>query len=218
MQEEKQTAFKPGKSPSQGKPPKQSKAEKHAATRAALLGVARRLFAERGYAAAGTEDVVREAAVTRGALYYHFADKRALFEALVEQEAATVLAAINLAAEGARDPLDALQRGSRAFLEACLAPGTRQIYLLDAPSVLGWPRWREIDGRHAMGSLRLGVDAAVAALPPERQLSAEALTYLLSGAMNEAVLWLAEARDERAAQAACERALDRILALLFGGA
>ncbi|WP_430397774.1 TetR/AcrR family transcriptional regulator [Ferrovibrio sp.] len=213
MQEEKQGT---PKAPKQSKPAKQSKAEKHAATRAALLGVARRLFAERGYAGTGTEDVVREAQVTRGALYYHFADKRALFEALVEQEAATVLAAINRAAEGAQNPLDALQRGSRAFLEACLAPGTRQIYLLDAPSVLGWPRWREIDGRHAMGSLRYGVEAAVAALPPARQLSAEALTYLLSGAMNEAVLWLAEARDERAAQQACERTLDRILALLFG--
>ncbi len=194
---------------------KQSKAEKHAATRAALLATARGLFAEKGYAGAGTEDVVREAQVTRGALYYHFADKRALFEAVVETEAALVLAAINAASATAASPLDALLLGSRAFLDACLAPGTRQIYLLDAPSVLGWARWREIDGRHAMGALRSGVEAAMAALPEQRRLPPEALTYLLSGAMNEAVLWLAETGDAAAARAACETVLNRLLALLF---
>ncbi len=194
---------------------KQSKAEKHAATRAALLATARRLFAELGYAGAGTEDVVREAQVTRGALYYHFADKRALFEAVVEAEAALVLAAIEAATASAGDPLQALRLGSHAFLDACLSPGTRQIYLLDAPSVLGWARWREIDGRQAMGSLRTGVEAAMAALPPERRLPPEALTYLLSGAMNEAALWLAEAADEASARDGCEAVLNRLLALLF---
>ncbi|MBP7066114.1 TetR/AcrR family transcriptional regulator [Ferrovibrio sp.] len=195
---------------------KQSKAEKHAATRAALLATARRLFAELGYAGAGTEDVVREAQVTRGALYYHFADKRALFEAVVEGEAALVLAAIEAATASASDPLQALRLGSHAFLDACLSPGTRQIYLLDAPSVLGWARWREIDGRHAMGSLRAGVEAAMAALPPERRLPPEALTYLLSGAMNEAALWLAETADEASARAGCAAVLNRLLHLLFG--
>jgi len=194
---------------------KQSKAEKHAATRAALLATGRQLFANAGYAAAGTEDVVREAKVTRGALYYHFTDKRALFEAVVEAEAAAVLAAINTASAEAPDALAALTLGTRAFLDACLSPGTRQIYLLDAPSVLGWARWREIDGRHAMGALRAGIDAAVAALPPGRQLPPEALTYLLSGAMNEAVLWLAEASDDKAARQACEQTLTRLLELLF---
>src|SRR5690606_20292643 len=83
---------------------KQTKAEKHAATRAALLEIARTLFAARGYAGTGTEDVVGRAGVTRGALYYHFADKRALFEAVVEQEAQSVLAAIEQAARAATSP------------------------------------------------------------------------------------------------------------------
>src|SRR5690606_29562647 len=87
---------------------RQTKAEKHAATRAALLGFARTLFASTGYAETGTEDVVKQAGVTRGALYYHFADKRALFEAVVEQEAASILAAIEEAAGKAKSPLDAL--------------------------------------------------------------------------------------------------------------
>ena len=194
---------------------RQSKAEKHAATRAALLATARGLFAEKGYAATGTEEVVAQAAVTRGALYYHFADKQALFAAVVEQVAQQVLLAIEAAAAKAKSPLDGLVRGSQAFIAACLEPGARQIYLIDAPSVIGWQRWREIDARHGMGSLRQGVEAALADLPRGQKLSAEALTYLLSGAMNEAVLWLAEARDEVAARKAAEAALKRILELLF---
>lgn len=194
---------------------RQSKAEKHAATRAALLSTARRLFAGKGFAATGTEEVVAQAEVTRGALYYHFADKQALFAAVVEQVAQEVLAAIEAAAAKAKSPLDGLLRGTQAFMNACLEPGARQIYLIDAPSVIGWQRWREIDARHGMGSLRQGVDAALAELPRGQKLSAEALTYLLSGAMNEAVLWLAEAKDEAAARKAAEAALKRILELLF---
>ncbi|HLT76428.1 MAG TPA: TetR/AcrR family transcriptional regulator [Ferrovibrio sp.] len=194
---------------------RQTKAEKHAATRAALLGIARTLFASTGYAETGTEDVVKQAGVTRGALYYHFADKRALFEAVVEQEAALILAAIEEAAGKAKSPLDALIRGSAAFLDACLEPGTRRIFLLDAPSVIGWQRWREIDAQYGSGSLRRGVDAALEDLPAARRLSAEALTYLLTGAMNEAALWLAEAKNPVQARMAADAALNRILELLF---
>src|SRR5262249_15520498 len=62
---------------------------KHAArseaTRAKLVGAARPLFAERGYAGVGTEEIVRAAGVTRGALYHQFRDKEELFAAVVEQ-------------------------------------------------------------------------------------------------------------------------------------
>lgn len=194
---------------------RQSKAEKHAATRAALLTTARALFAENGYAATGTEEVVARANVTRGALYYHFKDKQALFEAVVEQVAQEVLLAIEQAAGKAAGPVDALVKGSHAFLDACLKSDTRQIYLIDAPSVIGWTRWREIDARHGMGSLRMGIEAALAVLPHGQKLPAEALTYLLSGAMNEAALWLAEAENEAAARKAADAALKRIMELLF---
>ena len=194
---------------------RQSKAEKHAATRAALLATARALFATKGYAATGTEEVVAQAAVTRGALYYHFADKQALFAAVVEQVAQEALSAIEQAAAKAKSPVDALIRGTGAFMDACLEPGARQIYLIDAPSVIGWQRWREIDARYGMGSLRQGIEAALAGLPRSQRLSAEALTYLLSGAMNEAVLWLAEAKDETAARKAADAALRRLLEVLF---
>ena len=48
---------------------KRTQAERSAATRAALLVAARRLFTERGFAATGREDIAAAAGVTRGALY-----------------------------------------------------------------------------------------------------------------------------------------------------
>lgn len=193
----------------------QTKAEKHAATRAALLATARALFAEKGYAATGTEEVVAQAAVTRGALYYHFKDKQALFAAVVEEVAQDILNEIEAAAGEAQSPVDAMVRGCQAFLDACLQPAARQIYLIDAPSVIGWLQWREIDARYGTGSLRRGIDAALAELPRGQRLSAEALTYLLTGAMNEAALWLAAAGNEVAARKTADTALKRILELLF---
>ena len=56
--------------------------EQAVATRTELLRVARELFAARGYADVGTEEIVRGAHVTRGALYHHFEDKRDLFRAV----------------------------------------------------------------------------------------------------------------------------------------
>ncbi|TXL73858.1 TetR/AcrR family transcriptional regulator [Vineibacter terrae] len=187
-----------------------TKAEQHAATRAALLREARRVFTATGYADAATEDIVRRAAVTRGALYYHFRDKRALFEAVVDDVARGIADRIDAASMPAKDAFDALLRGTHAFLDACLEPPARRIYLIDAPAALGWHRWREIDGRHAMRTLRAGVEAMLAE-QPDPALSPEIMTYLLSGALNEAVLWINEAKDEKAAR----REIDRTLPLLF---
>ena len=192
-----------------------TQAERLAVTRATLLREARLIFAASGYDAAATEEIVQRAEVTRGALYYHFKDKRAVFEAIVEEVASEIAAAIDRRAEPVGDPLQALIEGTRAFLDACLDPAVRRIYLIDAPAVLGWHRWREIDAPHGLRSLREGV-AAVLAARPDQALNVEPITFLLSGAFNEAALWIAEAKEEKTARREMDRMLVQLMERLFG--
>lgn len=192
-----------------------TQAERLAVTRATLMREARLIFAASGYDAAATEEIVQRAKVTRGALYYHFKDKRAVFEAIVEEVAREIAAAIDERAEPAGDPLQALIEGTRAFLDACLDPAVRRIYLIDAPAVLGWHRWREIDAPHGLRSLREGV-AAVLAAGSNPGLGVEPVTFLLSGAFNEAALWIAEAKDEKIARREMDRTLVQLMERLFG--
>ena len=61
------------------KPPQESEARRQAILAAALVE-----FAAHGFAAARLDDVARRAEVAKGTLYLYFADKEALFEALVQ--------------------------------------------------------------------------------------------------------------------------------------
>src|SRR4051812_38002682 len=144
--------------------------ERSRVTRERLLAHARALFAERGYAAVGTEEIVRAAGVTRGALYHQFRDKTALFEAVVEAVEAETTEAIAARAAGAEDPLQALRLGSRAFLAICADPQVERILLLDAPAVLGSERWRQVRLQHGLGLvtgvLQAGMQAGVIPPPP----------------------------------------------------
>lgn len=194
--------------------PSRTQAERLAATRAALLKEARAIFATAGYEAAATEEIVKQAKVTRGALYHHFKDKRDLFEAVVEEVARGIATTIDDTAVPARTPLETLVEGMRAFLDACLDPAVRRIYLIDAPAVLGWHRWREIDAPHGVRSLREGI-AAVLEAQPDPALAIEPLTFMLSGASNEAALWVAEAEDEKSARRAVDRTLSELIERLF---
>jgi AcrR family transcriptional regulator len=187
--------------------------ERSEATRGALTTAARALFAERGFAAVGTEEIVRAAGVTRGALYHQFADKRELFAAVFEQLEAELAQRVAAAAAGAPDPLAALRVGSAAWLEAAMEPDVRRVVLLDGPAVLGWERWREIGMRHGFGlveaALQAAVDAGVLAPQPVRPLA-----HVLIGAVDEAALYVATAEDRPAARAEVGAVLDRLLGAL----
>jgi AcrR family transcriptional regulator len=182
------------------------------ATRDGLLSAARTLFAERGYAAVGTEEIVRAAGMTRGALYHQFRDKEQLFEAVFEQvEAETTQRIAEDALAAATDPLAALSAGSHAFLAVCAEPEIERIILLDAPAVLGWERWREIGFRHGLGLvvgvLQAGMDAGVIAQQPITPLA-----HLLLGALDEGALYAARSQDPETARAEVEQIIDRLIA------
>lgn len=52
-------------------------------TRESLLDAAEHLFAERGVSRTSLQDIAKAAGVTRGAVYWHFADKTELFNAMM---------------------------------------------------------------------------------------------------------------------------------------
>ena len=190
-------------------------AERSLVTRTALLTTARELFAERGYAAVGTEEIVRETGVTRGALYHHFDGKLELFAAVYEQVEEMLMARIMEAvAAQASDPLEALGAGALAFLEASETDrAVRQIALVDAPSVLGWDRWREIGMRYALGLVQATIEEAIEAglLPAQ---PAAPLAHLLLGAIDEGALLIARSEDGGETRRQVAASLQRMLGAL----
>ncbi len=174
------------------------------ATRTALVEAARRLFVEKSYAETGTPEIVAAAGVTRGALYHHFADKQALFAAVVEAESRAVADEIEKATPEILSPRDALVRGGEAFLAAMAVPGRTRLLLLDGPAVLGRAAMDGIEAAHGNRTLREGLAAAIAAgaLPP---LPLDALTAQLAAMFDRAALAIeagADAGDHRAVLAA----------------
>jgi AcrR family transcriptional regulator len=198
-----------------GGAPRTKHAERSEATRAALVAAARPLFAERGFAGVGTEEIVRAAGVTRGALYHQFRDKEDLFAAvfeLLESELAQRTAAA-AGASGTTDPLTELRVGAEAWLDACTEPEIQRIVLLDGPAVLGWERWREIGTRYGRGLveavLQAAVDAGRLAPQPIRPLA-----HVLMGAVDEAALYVATADDPAAARVEVGAVLDHLITSL----
>jgi AcrR family transcriptional regulator len=187
-----------------------TQAERSEATRAALIRAARALFAERGYASVGTEEIVRAAGVTRGALYHHFDGKIGLFAAVFEEIEAELAERFATEALARSDPWEAMVAGLDMFLEVCSDPEVQRIALLDAPSVLGWEAWREVETRYSLGLIKLGLGNLIdAGLMDPQPL--EPLSLSLLGALTEAGLYVARAEDPAAARAEMGAVLRRVL-------
>ncbi|MCW6007980.1 TetR/AcrR family transcriptional regulator [Micromonospora sp. CPCC 205371] len=163
-------------------------------TRQALLRESRHLFAAHGYGAVGLAQIVQSAGVTKGALYHHFDSKADVFRAVLEQVQGEVAEKVVAAAEAHDDPWTQLTAGCQAFLAASTDPMIQRIMLIDGPAVLGWHEWRAMDeaasARHLADALAVLIDGGVIAAQPVAPLA-----HLLSGAMNEAALWLATSTD-----------------------
>jgi AcrR family transcriptional regulator len=180
----------------QEKNDRRSNAARTKATREALIGAARALFVEKGYAETATPEIVKKAGVTRGALYHHFDDKAALFLAVVRAEYEAVERDITESAtREPKDAIDALMLGSRAYMEAMRAPGRVRLLLLDGPAILGRLTLDAIDRETSADSLRLGLQAAMEA-GAIRKLPLAPLTAQLSAMFERAALGVAEGDEE----------------------
>jgi AcrR family transcriptional regulator len=181
------------------------------ATRQALVRAARGLFGARGYAEVGTEEIVRAAGVTRGALYHQFRDKAGLFAAVAEEVEAEVAGRIAAgAAAESTEAIDVLRAGARLFLEVCAEPEVERIILLDAPAVLGWEAWRDLYARYGFGLVRVALQSAMDSGAIVRQ-PVTPLAHALIGALDECALYVARAEDPATARQECAAIVDQIL-------
>lgn len=175
---------------------RRSQEDRSRTTRAALEQAGRRLFAERGFAGTSAEALVAAAGVTRGALHHHYGDKGGLFLAVLEEIETEATAEIT-AAVAAVDPDDVLAgmtAGLARFLEICARPEMLRVVLMDAPTVLGWPAFREFESRHGLGLITALLQRAIdAGLIPQAPVAV--LAQLLLSAITEAALIVAHAED-----------------------
>jgi AcrR family transcriptional regulator len=189
-----------------------TQADRSAVTRDALVAAARRLFAAQGFAEVPTDAIVAAAGVTRGALYHQFADKTALFDAVLEAVEADIARRLaeDVAAVGLSDPVEAMRQSLRTWLEICVEPEIHRIALVDGPSVVGWGHWREVCQRHVFGLaealLTRGIELGLIRAQPVRPLA-----HVLMGASDEAALYVAEAADRGRARAELIQILDLVI-------
>ena len=184
------------------------------ATRGQLIEVATRLFTEHGYEGTSIEAVLSAAGVSRGALYHHFAGKEALFEAVVSAVSEQVTVKLAETVQGCADPLDAMRTAALAWIDLAADPVIQRVVLVDAPSVLGWDRWRAMDDGRTLGAMRLMLQG----ISDSGRLPAELVgpfSHMILAALDEIVMVIARAPDSKAAVAegrmAVQALLDRLL-------
>ena len=151
--------------------------------------------------------------MTRGALYHQFSDKNELFAALYEQVEEELAADVvgRIVAEEPVGPLQSMRVGARLFLDLCAAPDIAQIVLIDAPSVLGWERWREVGLKYGLGVIEGLLAQAVAdgEIPP---LPLRPTAHVLLSALDEAALYVSRSADPDRARDDMYIVCDRIIA------
>ncbi len=190
-----------------------TQAERTEATRGRLIATGRRLFAEKGFAGASTEEILSEASVSRGALYHHFPSKTQLFQAVFEAVEDDLTAQVMSAAATTSDPKRMLERGFDAFLDQCRNPEVQRIVMLDGPTVLGWDTWHALDERYGFGSIKavLALAAEQGTLPTA---SVEPMAHLLLGAVMQAGMVVARAENPAAAKRSMTKTFGRIIAAI----
>jgi AcrR family transcriptional regulator len=180
---------------------RRTQSERSAATQTALISAARKLWGERGYAEVGTPEIAEAAGVTRGAMYHQYADKATLFRAVfeaVETEAMERLSAAVVAA-APPSPGAALRIAADAWLQIATEPEIRRLVLLEAPVVLGWSAFRELNERYGLGMTEQLLASAIAAGELRTQ-PVYPLAAVMLGALDEAAMVIAGSSSPAAAR------------------
>lgn len=183
-------------------------------TRAALIRSARLLFAQKGFHATGTPEIVARAGVTRGALQHHFARKEDLFLAVFDEVERDMMSA---SSSSEQDEAGARWLRFKAtissFLDAATTPEVQRIILIDGPAVLGWTEWRRLEAHYGLGIIEQAVIDGMKA-GHIRQQQPLPLAHLILSIIDEAALMVANAAEPATARNEASLALQTLLASL----
>ncbi len=157
--------------------------------KARLMAAAREIFVESGFAEASTPDIVKRAQVTRGALYHHFKDKTALFEAVVAVETLQLAEDITARTTEVPDPRVSLRLGTEAYFASMGVPGRAQLLLVDGPAILGPSEMSRLHAAGGRSTLVGGLTRARPDLPAE---DINAIAVSLSAAYDRAAFAISE--------------------------
>jgi AcrR family transcriptional regulator len=164
------------------------------ASRRALLDSARTRFTVDGFAATSLDAVAADARMTKGAIYHHFANKQALFEAVLEELELETVTEIAVASAGQASFWDGVLAGLDCFLDRCLDPPYQRLCFQEGPVALGYVRWYEGGEKHELGLIRaMAQGLRDAGLIDVQDL--DMLTQVLFGSMCAAALAIARADD-----------------------
>lgn len=185
------------------------------ATRNAVLEAAADLFRDRGYLRTSLDEVAEQARVSKGAIYHHFANKGALFEALVVKLDTDLIAAVEAQVDGDLGAEDVLARILDAYLDASLDPTYARLVVQEGPIALGWAHWRKLSHARLVERFSALLEQSPARLPDDA--SAEMVMSALLGAMHEIALAVTESSDPDKAKAESGRLVRDLVASLPRG-
>ena len=175
-------------------------------TQKTLRREARKLFTKKGYSGANTNELVERASVTKGALYHHFANKKELYHAVVEDAEQELVEKLEAAGAG-KKPWDRLDAMCRAYLDSCRDPAFARMLVLEAPVVLGWKTWCNLEQKYEVAAFARVLGEAGGLSEP-----AETLAQVILGALTTGARVIATSSDPGKSRAEVERTIDRLLA------
>lgn len=164
-------------------PKGRSKAEQRAETLELILNAAERLFAQHGLHGVTLKDVATQVGVHTSLLNYYFADKKALFDAVIERRLPVTV--------GRR--MEAMEAYEAAVGEAVTVEGALRAYLdTDLDSYIqGGERWRDYSqiGGQIANSPHYGSELMNRHLDPVVKRLLELLRKAMPEAEDEDIFW-----------------------------
>lgn len=177
----------------------------------ALVAAARQRFTELGFADTSLDDVAADAGTTKGAVYHHFKDKKALFRAVYVEVSRQLIAAVATSTmAGSGSPGEV---ALHAFLIHAGEPACQRVLFSDGPVVLGAAECRAIDTDHSQGLLSRLIEQQVA---PDLLAStgSETLAKMLLAVFVESAQIIASAPEREVAMAGIKTVLNRMIVAL----